>query len=57
MLFRSQHDDTHPSQCLVQVQVAQAELWCRLTRRAWRELGLAEGATVWCQVKSVALIT
>ena len=51
------HDDTHPSQCLVQVQVAQAELWCRLTRRAWRELGLAEGATVWCQVKSVALIT
>jgi len=28
----------------------------RITQRAWRQLGLAGGQSVWVQVKSVALV-
>jgi len=49
-------DDVHPSQALVRVRCGSAALVARVTRRALDTLGVAEGAPVWAQVKSVAVI-
>ena len=48
--------DVHPSQALVRVRCGGEVILSRVTRRALNKLGLALGAQVWCQVKSVALI-
>jgi molybdate transport system ATP-binding protein len=49
-------DDVHPSQALVRVRCGASVLVARVTRRALSALNLTEGATVWAQVKSVAVI-
>jgi len=49
-------DDVHPSQALVRVRCGSVALVARVTRRALDALGLAQGAPVWAQVKSVAVI-
>ena len=52
--------DTHPSQVLVRMRLANAQagshLVARITQRAWHSLGLQVGQTVWAQVKSVAML-
>lgn len=48
--------DTHPSQMLVQLDVGGSTLLARITARAADALALAPGASVWAQVKSVALV-
>lgn len=48
--------DRHPAQRLVRLRVGQAQLLARITARAWDQLGLHLGQTVWVQVKSVALL-
>ena len=48
--------DVHPSQALVRVRCGSVALVARVTRRALDTLGVAEGASVWAQVKSVAVI-
>ena len=49
--------DAHPSQLLVRLQFGSHHLVARITQRAWRNLGLDMGQTVWAQVKSVALVS
>ena len=49
-------DDVHPSQALVRVRCGAEVIVARVTRRALDALGLAVGAPVWAQVKSVAVI-
>lgn len=49
-------DDEHPGLALVRVQVGEAMLLARLTKRAATFLGVAPGQTIWVQVKSVALV-
>jgi molybdate transport system ATP-binding protein len=49
-------DDVHPSQALVRVRCGASVLVARVTRRALGALNLKEGAAVWAQVKSVAVI-
>ena len=49
-------DDAHPALTLVRVRVGTAPVVARLTRRSLHQLGLAEGAPVWAQVKTVALL-
>ena len=48
-------DATHPSQCLVQLDVHGTTLLAGITRRSWRALALAPGVRVWAQVKATAL--
>lgn len=48
--------DAHPSQALVRVHCGHTAVLSRVTRRALQQLALAPGMTVWCQVKSVALM-
>ena len=48
--------DTHPSQLLVRLRAGSSVLLARITQRAWSQLGLATGQSVWVQVKSVALV-
>ena len=48
--------DAHPSQALVRVRCADTVILSRVTHRALQQLALKAGSTVWCQVKSVALI-
>ena len=48
--------DRHPAQRLVRLRVGQALMLARITARAWDQLGLTLGQTVWVQVKSVALL-
>lgn len=48
--------DAHPAQALVRVRCDQALVLARVTVRALRQLQLQVGSTVWCQVKSVALM-
>lgn len=48
--------DVHPAQTLVGVRCDDLVILCRVTRRALTGLKLDVGASVWCQVKSVALI-
>ena len=49
-------DDVHPSQALVRIRCGASILVARVTRRALSALNLTEGAAVWAQVKSVAVI-
>jgi molybdate transport system ATP-binding protein len=49
-------DDVHPGLLLVRVQVGQAQLLARLTRRAAATLGVTINQQLWVQVKSVALL-
>jgi molybdate transport system ATP-binding protein len=56
--------DAHPSQRLVRLRVGSNAasaangpvVLARITQRAWSQLGLASGQSVWVQVKSVALV-
>jgi molybdate transport system ATP-binding protein len=48
--------DDHPALVLMRVRVAQADILARLTHRSAQQLGLAEGARVWVQIKAVALL-
>jgi len=48
--------DVHPSQAIVRVRCGLELILGRVTYRSLHNLGLQAGATVWCQVKSVALI-
>ncbi len=48
--------DAHPSQALVRVRCGAATMLSRVTQRALQQLELKVGSSVWCQVKSVALI-
>lgn len=49
-------DDAHPSQAIVRVRCGTELVLGRVTQRSLRHLRLEPGASVWCQVKSVALI-
>ena len=49
-------DDVHPSQALVRIRCGASILVARVTKRALSALNLTEGAAVWAQVKSVAVI-
>jgi molybdate transport system ATP-binding protein len=49
-------DDEHPGLALVRVEVGEAKLVARLTKRAASSLALKVGKQVWVQVKSVALL-
>jgi len=49
-------DEAHPALTLVRVQVGEAPILARLTRRSAALLGLAPGKTVWAQIKAVAVI-
>jgi molybdate transport system ATP-binding protein len=49
-------DDLHPSQLLVQLGLGEDKVIARITRRAWDQLDLQNGQTVWAQVKSVAVV-
>lgn len=52
--------DTHPSQVLVRLRLANAQadthLVARITQRAWHSLRLQVEQVVWAQVKSVAML-
>jgi len=48
--------DIHPSQAIVRVRCGRERVLARVTLRSLRNLSLEAGASVWCQVKSVALI-
>ena len=49
-------DDEHPGLALVRVEVGEAKIVARLTKRAASSLALKVGKQVWVQVKSVALL-
>ena len=49
-------DDDHPGLVLVRVQIGDARLIARLTKRAAVGLGVVPAQEVWVQVKSVALM-
>lgn len=49
-------DGTHPALALALVDVGGVVLMARLTRQSVDRLGLLAGASVWAQVKSVALV-
>ena len=49
-------DDAHPAQALVGVRCGTELVLSRVTRRSLRQLGLNEKDSVWCQVKSVAVM-
>ena len=49
-------DDVHPALALVRVQVGEAPVVARVTRRSAATLGLAPGKPIWLQIKAVALI-
>jgi molybdate transport system ATP-binding protein len=49
-------EDEHPGLALVRLQVGEAVLLARLTKRAASSLGLKVGQKLWAQVKSVALL-
>jgi molybdate transport system ATP-binding protein len=48
--------DTHPSQMLVHLRFGSHLLVARITRRAWSQLSLEKGRTVWAQLKTVAVV-
>jgi molybdate transport system ATP-binding protein len=48
--------DAHPSQCLVRLQCGESTILARITARSAHQLALQEGAAVWAQLKSVALV-
>lgn len=55
-IIESIDSDAHPSQVIVRVRCGQALILGRVTRRSLHHLELRQGSSVWCQVKSVALI-
>ena len=55
-VIESIESDSHPSQALVRVRCGATVMLSRVTRRAIQHLDLNVGASVWCQVKSGALI-
>jgi molybdate transport system ATP-binding protein len=48
--------DAHPAQVLVRLRLHNNVVLARITQRAWHQLGLTLGQSVWVQVKSVALV-
>ena len=48
--------ESHPALALVRLQVGEATILARVTRRSSSALGLAPGKTVWAQIKAVAVI-
>ena len=50
-------DDVHPAQALVSVRCASELILGRVTHRSLKQLGIQVGDPVWCQVKSVAIMT
>lgn len=55
-VIESIHDDVHPAQALVRVRCGSSLILARVTQRALHDLSLQTGTTVWCQVKSAALV-
>lgn len=55
-VIESIESDAHPSQALVRVRCGATVMLSRVTRRALQHLDLTVGSSVWCQVKSVALV-
>lgn len=55
-VIESLEPDVHPSQMLARVKCGTGCVLSRITRRSMDELKLQVGTSVWCQVKSVALI-
>lgn len=49
-------DLDHPSQRLLRLHHPAGPLLARITHRAWQQLGLQVGQSVWAQVKSVAVV-
>jgi molybdate transport system ATP-binding protein len=49
-------NDVHPALALVRVQIGEADVVARLTRRSAAALDLAPGKPIWTQIKAVALI-
>jgi molybdate transport system ATP-binding protein len=49
-------DEDHPALALVRLDLGSAVLLARVTRRSVAHLGLAPGASVWIQIKAVALL-
>ena len=49
-------DDAHPAQALIRMEIGAIPVLARLTRRSAAQLGLAEGMSVWAQIKAVALV-
>lgn len=49
-------EDAHPAQALVGVRCGTELVLSRVTHRSLRQLGLNENDSVWCQVKSVAVM-
>lgn len=50
------YPDRHPAYALVQVDVQDTALLARVTRKAVDDLQLVAGHTVWCQVKTAAVL-
>ncbi len=48
--------DVHPSQVLARIRCGESIILARVTQRAISTLKLSEGADIWAQVKSVAVI-
>jgi molybdate transport system ATP-binding protein len=55
-VIQSIDEDRHAGQCLVSVRCGQTVLLARVTRRALSALGLVVNQSIWCQIKSVALL-
>jgi molybdate transport system ATP-binding protein len=49
-------EDVHPSQVLVRLQCGTHTLLARITARAWSQLRLEVGQTVWAHLKSVSVL-
>ncbi len=49
-------EDDHPSQMRVRMQCGPQMLLARITQRAWHQLGLQAGQTVWAQLKAVSVL-
>lgn len=49
--------DVYPSQALVRVRCGRELIMSRVPRQSITKLGLAVGSSVWCQIKSVSLVS
>lgn len=49
--------DMYPSQALVRVRCGQEMIMSRVPQQSIAKLGLAVGSSVWCQIKSVSLVS
>lgn len=50
-------DDNQHAMALIRLQVGQATIVARITRRSVEHLKLTQGSTVWAQIKSVAMLS